>query len=358
MNESNSTTDQFSAADMAYASAQGFRAGVAHATSAEAKGVNSIGLGNGTALSPFDYSKDAAGEQTDMHTNTPELNTSGATCIDSVPLPAPFLVLSHAVPEDTPVYTADQLRAYGDARASAAVAQAGVPEGWRCFHCGEEFTDRDAAALHFGKHEFQDPACLIDITSFREMEALQLRYLDEDADVHRAMHRMQSEHQQALRRAEEAGYAKGLADAVKYPADAMLSAAPQPAAVKQDLTAAQPEANHPETPDSSFSEAKAGADDSHYGVIFEAVKAAVREIASSRGWNSLSLRDQEYIAGRVMRDLAAAQPKPAPAMTDITDALLSLIRTAKANEEGSASANQVTAAEERFIAAIKGELEK
>ena len=96
----------------------------------------------------------------------------------------------------------------------------GVPEGWRCFHCCEEFTDREAAALHFGTNEHQEPACLIDLAKFREMEALQLRYVDEDADVHRAMRRMESGHQQALRRAEEEGYAKGLVDAVKYPQDA------------------------------------------------------------------------------------------------------------------------------------------
>lgn len=103
--------------------------------------------------------------------------------------------------------------------ASASAPEAERAKGWRCFHCSEEFTDRDAAALHFGTHEYQEPACLIDIVKFREMEALQRRYLDEDADVHRAMRRMETEHQQALRRAEEDGYAKGLADAVKYPDD-------------------------------------------------------------------------------------------------------------------------------------------
>lgn len=101
-----------------------------------------------------------------------------------------------------------------------ALPVASVPDGWRCFHCCEEFTDRESAALHFGTHEHQEPACLINIAKFREMEALQLRYVDEDADVHRAMRRMESGHQQALRRAEEDGYAKGLVDAVKYPQDA------------------------------------------------------------------------------------------------------------------------------------------
>jgi len=100
-----------------------------------------------------------------------------------------------------------------------------VAEGWRCFHCSEAFTDAESAALHFGTHERQEPACIIDIAKYREMEALQLRYLDEDADVHRTMRRMETDHQQALRRAEESGYAKGLADAVKYPKDASPSPA-------------------------------------------------------------------------------------------------------------------------------------
>jgi hypothetical protein len=97
------------------------------------------------------------------------------------------------------------------------LSSAQQPGEWRCFHCDERFTDKDAAALHFGTHEYQEPACLIDIAKYREMEALQLRYADEDACVHRTMRRMETDHQQALRRAEEDGYAKGLADAAKYP---------------------------------------------------------------------------------------------------------------------------------------------
>lgn len=124
------------------------------------------------------------------------------------------------------------IRAVGANAAQAAAA--GVPEGWRCFHCGEEFTDRESAALHFGTHERQEPACLIGVAKYRELEALQLRYAEEDAEVHRTMRRMESEHQLALRRAEEGGYAKGLRDAVAYPADAG-SAPPQPLAIAQGL---------------------------------------------------------------------------------------------------------------------------
>ncbi|USN16384.1 hypothetical protein PLUTO_00680 [Luteibacter phage vB_LflM-Pluto] len=86
------------------------------------------------------------------------------------------------------------------------------PVQWRCFHCDEVFTIREQAALHFGTSERQNPACQIDIAEYRAMEARMVRYNEEDADIHRRMARMQSEHASALRRAEEAGYAKALKD--------------------------------------------------------------------------------------------------------------------------------------------------
>lgn len=113
-----------------------------------------------------------------------------------------------------PVVIGSEIAVFEVAQRLASAQQANE---WRCFHCDERFTDKDAAALHFGTHEYQEPACLIDIAKYREMEALQLRYADEDACVHRTMRRMETEHQQALRSAEEAGYARGLADAAKYP---------------------------------------------------------------------------------------------------------------------------------------------
>jgi len=84
---------------------------------------------------------------------------------------------------------------------------------WRCFHCDETFSDHESASAHFGTHERHAPACTIDAAEYRRMEKLQERFAEEDADCHRAMYRMQSEHQVALRRAEEDGYAKGVRDA-------------------------------------------------------------------------------------------------------------------------------------------------
>jgi len=89
------------------------------------------------------------------------------------------------------------------------------PVGWKCFHCGEVFTTKLEGLKHFGSSERQDPACTIDVLQYRAMEALIERYVDEDTDLHRSMGKMRSDHETALRREEEAGYARGLADGQK-----------------------------------------------------------------------------------------------------------------------------------------------
>ena len=95
-----------------------------------------------------------------------------------------------------------------------------IPEGeslyWRCFYCDEVFTDRESAHLHFGAggiFDHKEPACKIDIAAYRAMEETVRRYQEEDAPIHRQMHRMAGEHAVALRRAEELGYARGVRDA-------------------------------------------------------------------------------------------------------------------------------------------------
>jgi len=94
---------------------------------------------------------------------------------------------------------------------NAAMDIAGrIEQEWRCFHCGEVFTDTAAAQLHFGRNEMREPICHVDQVKFREMEALIQRYRDEDTDLHREVHRAHSDGQQAARKAEESGYAKGL----------------------------------------------------------------------------------------------------------------------------------------------------
>jgi NADH pyrophosphatase NudC (nudix superfamily) len=93
---------------------------------------------------------------------------------------------------------------------------------WRCFHCDEVFTDEAAAREHFGSYGpriISEPACQIDAAEYRAMELRMADYNAEDADIHRQMARMECEHKAALRREEEKGYARGLADAVKHPND-------------------------------------------------------------------------------------------------------------------------------------------
>ena len=84
---------------------------------------------------------------------------------------------------------------------------------WRCFHCDEVFRDREAARAHFGDRLLANPACTESAGRLREVEALLSRYQEEDSDLDRKYHAMQAEHAVALRRAEEDGYARGLADA-------------------------------------------------------------------------------------------------------------------------------------------------
>lgn len=89
---------------------------------------------------------------------------------------------------------------------------------WRCYHCEEIFTTSEAAAEHFGPRIYSDPACTIDAARLRELEAELQRYREEDTDLHRELHRKDSEHRQALIREEEKGYARGLRDGVNLPA--------------------------------------------------------------------------------------------------------------------------------------------
>lgn len=88
-----------------------------------------------------------------------------------------------------------------------------LPQIWRCFHCDAVFVDANKAEEHFGRSPIAEPACLIDISKFREMEVLREQYCAEDTDLHRQIQRMSADHEIALRRAEEAGYARGLRDA-------------------------------------------------------------------------------------------------------------------------------------------------
>lgn len=107
----------------------------------------------------------------------------------------------------------------------APVAAPSEPRQWRCFHCDEIFTTVDAATDHFGPAIYSDPACAIDAHRLRELEAELTRHREEDTDLHRELHRKDSERQQAVQRAEEDGYARGLRDGANLPSDSSERAA-------------------------------------------------------------------------------------------------------------------------------------
>jgi hypothetical protein len=122
------------------------------------------------------------------------------------------------------------LRRVGAAQDGAA-PQAPV---WRCFHCDECFAEVSAAREHFGASEHDKPACQIDITHVRWLEAQWRRQLEDDTEAMRHVRGVLSEHERLRREAEELGYARGLRDAQKRPEELGLQriaagAAPQAA---------------------------------------------------------------------------------------------------------------------------------
>lgn len=98
---------------------------------------------------------------------------------------------------------------------------------WRCFHCGDVFVTSEAAAGHFGLDQLQEPGCVAVLRNgeshlldrILDLEKELAGYRAEDSDIIQWQRSKQSDHVQALTRAEEAGYAKGVADALAMPDD-------------------------------------------------------------------------------------------------------------------------------------------
>lgn len=99
---------------------------------------------------------------------------------------------------------------------------------WRCYHCSELFTKRQEAALHFGRHEYDKPACGFDVEHIRWLEAQHRLSCEEDTAALRTISRIIGEHDTLRRRAEELGYERGLKDAKKYPGELGLQVIPPP----------------------------------------------------------------------------------------------------------------------------------
>ena len=89
---------------------------------------------------------------------------------------------------------------------------------WRCFHCDEVLTREQDAAAHFGGQMGALAACQIKghennlLAVIREQEGELARHRNEDTQLIRAMESIRAEHTQALRRAEEIGYDRGVRD--------------------------------------------------------------------------------------------------------------------------------------------------
>jgi hypothetical protein len=96
---------------------------------------------------------------------------------------------------------------------------------WRCFHCGDVFTNPKHAASHFGLDELQEPGCVAVLRHgeghlldrIRDLEQQLRRYQDEDSDVMRWAAAKESGHREAFIREEERGYDKGIRDTLAMP---------------------------------------------------------------------------------------------------------------------------------------------
>ena len=93
---------------------------------------------------------------------------------------------------------------------------------WRCFHCDAAFTKAQArwARQHFGGDDGELPVCQMRVpgehhllAALRNAQDELSRYRAEDSDLMRAIYEMSADHAEAVRRAEERGYEKGVADA-------------------------------------------------------------------------------------------------------------------------------------------------
>ncbi len=89
-------------------------------------------------------------------------------------------------------------------------------------HCDEVFVSRECAEDHFGRTEHSDPACQIKgaadfylVRYIRQLEARLRSYENETDCITVAWEAKCADHVQELKRAEEAGYNKGVQDMKK-----------------------------------------------------------------------------------------------------------------------------------------------
>lgn len=92
---------------------------------------------------------------------------------------------------------------------------------WRCFHCDFITSNRGKAEVHFGADSGSEALCVLKASDdhlgvyIRDLEQQLDQYRAEDSHVLRAMASLEDDYRQALTRAEEEGYNKGIQDARK-----------------------------------------------------------------------------------------------------------------------------------------------
>jgi hypothetical protein len=138
---------------------------------------------------------------------TSELDAASNACLQ--------LAAAHGLATGHGDTVADMIRELFD----GLLSRRGGPVAWRCFHCDEVFSDADSAREHFGYSQMETPGCKLNeiegglLGIVRRQEEQLRKFYSEETASYREFYALGAEHSQALRREEEKGYARGLADA-------------------------------------------------------------------------------------------------------------------------------------------------
>ncbi len=88
---------------------------------------------------------------------------------------------------------------------------------WRCFHCDQVFRSEHQAGIHFGSDEAATCACVLPheqhlVEHIRDLEAQLDSYRADNVPILKSIMALEGDHRQALLRAEETGYSRGVRD--------------------------------------------------------------------------------------------------------------------------------------------------
>lgn len=96
---------------------------------------------------------------------------------------------------------------------------------WRCFHCGDVFTDEAEAREHFGDTMDDEPICQVTAERYRTVERELVGYQNESDATARTFYDIGHRAAVAERGAEQKGYDRGIADAKAHPDEVGLQRA-------------------------------------------------------------------------------------------------------------------------------------